>query len=133
LTVVATAPWWSRGTPDQRRNLVRLTTAAGGRWDVSHDALRRRKVAENWEKPTPAALAARKARRAAADQLSAADRERGEDFDPLGTEAENSDAVQLSAATPAPAATAAEDAQVAVRAELRDLHRREWKGLRRVG
>ena len=140
----------ARMTPDQwaemrreweaspTQGLTWLTKAAGGRWDITEEPIRKRRAAEDWAKPTNMAMVVRRAH-AAADTHSTvrmtADRNGsipdtnvGDDVG--GSETKRPDTNTLHCG-PQPSA-GAEEVAVDLRAELLDRHRKEWGEVRRL-
>lgn len=122
-----------------QQGLTWLTKGAGGRFDVTEEAIRRQRLAakgtpDEWVKRGRTADVARRAREGA-DRLTVAS-----EFTPDPTPPETPQAagggteVGESAPKKAPAASApdSETAAVDLRAKLIDLHRNEWRAARRL-
>jgi len=140
----------ARLTPDQwaevrsawetspTQGLTWLTKAAGGRWDVSEEPIRKRRAAEGWAKPTNMATVVRRAYAAADTHATArmtADRN-GPILDANvgdnvgGSETKRPDLKALHC-RPQPSA-GVEEIAVDLRTELLGRHRKEWDEVRRL-
>jgi hypothetical protein len=140
----------ARLTPDQwaemrreweaspTQGLTWLTKAAGGRWNISEEPIRKRRAVEGWAKPTNMASVVRRAHAAADTHATArmtADRNGpipdanvGDDVG--GSETKRPDLKALHCG-PQPSA-GAEEIAVDLRTELLGRHRKEWDEVRRL-
>jgi len=123
-----------------RQNLLWLTAEGGGRWNITEEAVRRRRAGEAWQKNGDAAVLAHAARPAVDDLVArrevarAAESPNDEETDEIGTEpkvgfhpSKVGGQTEKKADPTLPDST---DPEAAIRAEILDIQRREWKTTR---
>src|SRR4051812_42508404 len=123
------------------QGLTWLTKAAGGRWDITEEPIRKRRAAEGWAKPVNMAWVVRHAHAAAdthsAVQTTADPRVKASNEDattdighwpPKRPDPSSDDGGAAAQSTPHPA----EGIAVDLRTELLERHRREWGAARRL-
>lgn len=106
-----------------QQGLTWLTKAGGGRWNVTEEAIRRRRLKEEWQKRGTLASVAEKAQMAA-DRASVGGEVGGQVGDQVGQEEAEKTAAERSAVV--------EDAAVRLRASLLERHRSEWNMARKI-
>lgn len=117
------------GSP--RQGLTWLIKAGGGRWDITEEAVRRKRLAEEWTKPVNMGEVVRKAR-LAADAATPTDHGKPAGADALEREGEDGAVAAGLVVGGAPAKKAAgeesaEDIAVDLRTRLIEMHRSEWR------
>jgi hypothetical protein len=119
-----------------RQGLTWLIKASGGRWEITEEAIRRRRAADGWQKRGAMADVVKRAREGA-DRLSAARPGAADPPSPIpgseGPEAGVGGAqVGAAPAKNESLAVALEDPAADLRMRLIDTHRQEWRAVRQL-